>query len=410
MTYKTHKIFVNPRHALFKALDNYAFLAKNMYNSTLWRHRQDYKAGKKKISWMALNKEFRATNQSDFRVIPSSMAALIVKAVDGEYESCFGRRKAGLKARFPQYKHPVEGRYKLIFNEKLISKKALKRGYLKLTTPETIKEELKFKLPKKIDYTTIKEVTVTKFNDGYMINIISKIEFTEFEVKEGNNVAAIDLGLKNLVACVSNNKMKPFLISGCPINSFNHFWNKKISKLKSKLDTSKDEGEKKAIKEKINFLSRRRNFKVNDYLHKASRKLVNHLDSNEINSLVIGYNQGWKQDINLGKKINQKFCNLPFYRFLNMLKYKCEAKGMTVKTQEESYTSKCSFLDNEEVCKHDSYLGKRVKRGLFRASNGSEINADINGAYNILVKAIGQFNYNPIQVCGLPSTLGVEFK
>ena len=98
---------------------------------------------------------------------------------------------------------------------------------------------------------------------------------------------------------------------------------------------------------------------------------------------------------------------MPFYKFLNILKYKCASKGITIKIQEESYTSKCSFLDDEYPERRDSYLGKRVKRGLFRASNGSEINADINGAYNILVKAIGKFNYRPIQVCGLPSTLKV---
>jgi putative transposase len=409
MTYKVQKIFVNPRHALFKVLDNYAFLAKNLYNSTLYRHRQDYKEGKKKIIWNLLVNEFRATNQQDFRVIPSNMAALIVKAVDEEYKSCFAKRKAVLKANLPRYKHKSEGRYKLIFNRCLISKKALERGYLKLGTPDSIKQELKFKLPKNIDYTTIKEVTVTKFNDGYMVIIAYKIE-DEVKLKESNNVAAIDLGLSNLVACVGNNEMKPFLISGKPINSFNHEWNKKVAKLRSKLDTSKDEGEKKALKDKINKLNRKRNFKVDDYLHKTSRLLVNHLDSNQIDSLIVGYNQGWKQDINLGKKTNQKFCSLPFYKLLQMVTYKCVERGITVKTIEESYTSKCSFLDNEEVCKHDSYKGKRVKRGLFRASNGTEINADINGAYNILVKALGQFNYNPIKACGLPSTLRVESK
>lgn len=405
MTYKVQKIFVNPRHALFKALDNYAFLSKNLYNSVLYRHRQDYKEGKKKIIWNLLVNEFRATNQQDFRAIPSNMAALIVKAVDDEYKSYFAKRKAGLKANLPRYKHKSEGWYKLIFGEKLISKKALKKGYLKLTTPESIKEELNFKLPKITDITTVKQVTVTKFNDGYMINIICKVE-DEVKDKQGIKVAAIDLGLSNLVACVSNNEMKHFLISGKPINSFNHFWNREIANLRSKLD----EGEKKALRDKINKLNRKRNFKVNDYLHKVSRKLVNHLDSNQINSLIIGYNQGWKQDINLGKKVNQKFCYLPFYKFLQMVTYKCEDKGITVKIQEESYTSKCSFLDNEYPEKHDSYFGKRVKRGLFRASNGSEINADINGAYNILVKAIGKFNYRPIQVCGLPSTLRVGFK
>lgn len=409
MSYKVQKIFVNPRHACYKALDYYAFLSKNLYNSTLYRHRRDYKEGKKKVRWNILVNEFRATNQPDFRALPSSMAALVVKAVDSEYNSFFGKLKAGLKAKLPRYKHKSEGRYKLIFNERLISKKEIKRGYLKLSTPTAITQELKFKLPKTVDYKTIKQVIVIKFNDGYMINIICKIE-TSIKDKSGSNTAAIDLGLNNLVACVSNNDMKPFLISGRVIKSINAYWNKKVSKLKSKLDTSKDEGEKTAIKQKINKLNRRRNFKITDYLHKSSTLLVNHLDSNQINSLIVGYNQGWKQDINLGKKNNQNFCNLPFYKFFNMLKYKCEAKGISIKTHEESYTSKCSFLDNEEVCKHDFYLGKRVKRGLFRSSKGIEINADINGAYNILVKAIGKFNYSPIQACGLPSTLKVGFK
>lgn len=409
MSYTAQKIFVNPRHACYKALDYYAFLSKNLYNSTLYRHRQDYQEGKKKVRWNILVNEFRFTNQPDFRALPSSMSALVVKAVDFEYNSFFGKLKTGLKAKLPRYKHKTEGRYKLIFNERLISKKYLKHGYLKLSTPESIKQELKFKLPKTVDYKTIKEVTITKFNDGYMINIICKIE-TSIKVKAGSDTAAIDLGLNNLVACVSNNDMKPFLISGGAIKSINAYWNKKVSKLKSKLDVSKDEGEKTAIKAKIDKLNRRRNFKINDYLYKSSTMLVNHLDSNQINSLVIGYNQGWKQDINLGKKNNQNFYGLPFYKFINMLKYKCDVKGITIKTQEESYTSKCSYLDNEDICKHDSYLGKRVKRGLFRSSKGVEINADINGAYNILVKAIGKFNYSPIQACGLPSTLRVGFK
>jgi transposase, IS605 OrfB family, central region len=406
MTYTVQKIFVNPNHALYKTLDNYAFLSKNLYNSTLYRHRQDYKNGKKKISWMKLVGEFASSNQPDYRAIPAKVAQNVIKGVDDEYNTFFGSLKAGLKAKIPRYKHKTEGRYKLTFDYQCLSDKFLKKGFIKLPVPKSFTQELKFKIPKNIIGKEIKQVTVTKFNDGYMINIICKDE-NVIKLKFGNNVAAIDLGLSNLVACVSNNKMKPFLISGRVINSINHYWNKKVSTLRSKLDTLKDEGEKDAIKKKISKLNRKRNFKINDYLHKLSTKLINHLDSNQIDSLIVGYNQGWKQDINLGKKNNQKFCGVPFYKFLNMLKYKCANKRITLKTQEESYTSKCSFLDNEEVCKHDSYLGKRVKRGLFKSSKGIEINADINGAYNILVKAIGQFNYNSIQVCGLPSTLKV---
>lgn len=164
MSYKVQKIFVNPRHACYKALDYYAFLSKNLYNSTLYRHRQDYQEGKKKVRWNILVNEFRATNQPDFRALPSSMAALVVKAVDSEYNSFFGKLKAGLKAKLPRYKHKSEGRYKLIFNERLISKKEIKRGYLKLSTPTAITQELKFKLPKTVDYKTIKQVIVIKFN------------------------------------------------------------------------------------------------------------------------------------------------------------------------------------------------------------------------------------------------------
>ena len=391
---------------MFKALDNYAFLAKNLYNSTLWRHRQDYKSGKKKISWMKLVGELAAENQADYRAIPAKVAQNIVKCVDEEYKSYFGAKKAGVNAKLPRYKNPINGRYKITFDYQSLFEAQLRKGIIQLPVPKSFTQELKFKIPKNIIGKTIKQVTVTKHNDGYNVCICYK-DKTEVTPKHSNNVAAIDLGLSNIVACVSNTEMKPFLISGKPINSTNHYWNKKIAKLKSSLDTSKDEGEKKALKAKISYLNRRRNNKVNDYLHKASTKLVNHLDSNEINSLVIGYNQGWKQDINLGKKVNQKFCSLPFYKFLQMVTYKCADKGITVKTQEESYTSKCSFLDNEEVYKHDSYKGKRVKRGLFKSSKGIEINADINGAYNILVKAIGKFNYRPIQVHDLPSTFKV---
>lgn len=204
MSYIVQKIFVNPSHACYKALDYYAFLSKNLYNSTLYRHRQDYQEGKK-IKWNALVNEFREINQPDFRALPSNMAALVVKAVDEEYKSFFRLLKTGLKTKLPRYKHKTEGRYKLIFNERLISKKELKRGYLKLSTPSTITQELKFKLPKTVDSETIKEVTVTKFNDGYMINIIYKIE-TNIKTKSGSTTAAIDLGLNNLVACVSNNE------------------------------------------------------------------------------------------------------------------------------------------------------------------------------------------------------------
>ena len=125
---------------------------------------------------------------------------------------------------------------------------------------------------------------------------------------------------------------------------------------------------------------------MNDYIHKSTTVLVNQLVSNDISNLVIGYNKGWKQDINIGTRNNQNFIQIPFYKVISQLEYKCKLVGIKVELQEESYTSKCSFLDNEEVKKHEVYKGIRIKRGLYVSSEGKEINADLNGAMNILKK------------------------
>ena len=138
---------------------------------------------------------------------------------------------------------------------------------------------------------------------------------------------------------------------------------------------------------------------------------MNHLVSNNINTLVIGYNKNWKQDINIGKVNNQKFVNIPFLKFINLLNYKCELEGIRVIINEESYTSKCSFLDNEEICKHDVYKGKRIKRGLYKSSNGKLINSDVNGSLNILRKVFPNINLinNGIEVIGVsPMVLTIK--
>ena len=128
---------------------------------------------------------------------------------------------------------------------------------------------------------------------------------------------------------------------------------------------------------------------------------MNFLVSNNISTLIIGYNEEWKQNINLGRTNNQAFVNIPFYTFIKQLEYKCKLEGISVILTEESYTSKCSFLDDETIEEHENYLGKRIKRGLFKSAEGKLINADLNGSLNILRKVVGDFSY-PIEVCSTP--------
>ena len=128
---------------------------------------------------------------------------------------------------------------------------------------------------------------------------------------------------------------------------------------------------------------------------------MNFLVSNNISTLIVGYNEEWKQNINLGRRNNQSFVGVPFYTFIKQLEYKCKLEGINVIFTEESYTSKCSFLDNEPLRKHNVYKGKRIKRGLFKSAKGKLINADLNGSLNILRKVIGEFQY-PVEVCSAP--------
>ena len=175
---------------------------------------------------------------------------------------------------------------------------------------------------------------------------------------------------------------------------------------------------KKYSSKRLFNITNKRNNKIKDYLHKSSTFLVNYLVSNDITNLVIGYNENWKQNINLSKKNNQNFVSIPFYILINQIKYKCRLKGINVILINESYTSKCSFLDNEEIKKHNEYLGIRIKRGLFkRKINNQLVNADVNSACNILKKyllkevaknskntyKVKDILENLVKVCSMPS-------
>jgi putative transposase len=211
-----------------------------------------------------------------------------------------------------------------------------------------------------------------------------------------SNIAAVDLGVNNLATVTSNKKgFIPFIINGRPVKAINQFYNQKKARLQSQLKGSK-------TSKKIQKLSTKRSLKIEDYLHKASRYIVNHLIENNIGTLVIGHNPDWKQGINMGAKNNQNFVQIPFSSLIQKLQYKAELVGISVIIQEESYTSKSSFLDLDEIpnfcqgIKH-KFSGKRIKRGLYQSSNGRKYNADVNGSLNILRKVVPNAFSNGIE-------------
>ena len=381
---ETH--FITENNPYFKEIDNLCFLSKNLYNSALYEVRQEYIKEKKYINWYEVIHRFTKNKQQDYIKLPSKVSQHTIKKVHDNFMSFFSLlKKKNIKVKLPKYLDKIDGRFTITYTNQAISKKELKNGYI-------VPSKTNIKIKTNCSYDSIQQVSFVRVNSlTYKVLVVYNKEHKE--IKENNGrYASIDLGINNL-ATLSSNVIKPIIYNGKPLKSINQFYNKKKAYLQS---VSKKISSNKMIK-----LGRKRNNKINDYLHKTSRMIINHLVENNINTLVVGYNKNWKQEINIGKVNNQKFVMIPFYKFLHMLKYKCSLEGIIFLTNEESYTSKCSFLDNESIERHDNYLGKRIKRGLFESSNHRKINADLNGSLNILRKVIGDFKY-PIEVCSTP--------
>ena len=228
---------------------------------------------------------------------------------------------------------------------------------------------------------------IPKKNGSYYLEIVY-----EQPVKQtvlNNRYASIDIGLNNLATigfnCID---VKPIIINGKAIKSCNRWFNKRKAYLQSRLPKNVYNSNR------INRLSLKRENKISYYLHKSSKQIIDYLLANQISHLVIGKNDNWKQNINIGKKNNQNFTSVPHAEFINKLIYKAEKEGINVIVTEESYTSKTSFLDKEFPQKQTSYLGSRIKRGLFKSSKGTKINADLNGALQIMKKVVGNSVFN----------------
>lgn len=373
----------------YKILDEVCFKSKNLYNAALYEIRQHFFNTKQFLNWFSVDKMFKEKKQEDYYALPCKVSQQTLKLLNQNFKSFFSllkKKDHNKKKSIPKYLDKVKGRFIAIYTNQAFSKKEIKRGIIHLSGTD-------FKIKTKINRSSINQVRIVPKNSYYKVEVIYEIDEIE-ELEDNDRYAAIDLGVNNL-ATVSFNDSKPFIINGKPLKSINQFYNKRKAELQSKL-----KGNRKTSN-RIESITRKRNNKVKNYLHKASRYIVNHLVSTNVNTLIIGKNDNWKQEANISKKNNQNFVLIPHSQFINMLSYKCKLVRIAVIMTEESYTSKCSFIDNEEMKHNEVYKGKRVKRGLFRTNKGKFINADLNGSLNIMRKVIGEFHY-PIEVCSTP--------
>ena len=294
-----------------------------------------------------------------------SFFALVKKKKKEEYDK---------KVRLPKYLDKSKGRMTAHYERGALSFKK-REGYIHLS-----KTEIYVKLPEDINEKDIKFVRVVPGNEKFTVEIGYERE-PEPQVMAGS-YASIDPGVNNLVTMVDTVTKNPVIINGRPLKSINQWYNKRIAEMRS--ETERLHG--KYWSHKMSSVTNRRNSKIKDYMHKASAYIVNHLVSNRIGTLIIGEIKEWKQDTNMYKVNNQNFVCIPFEMLKSMLEYKCRIAGIEVVRQDEAYTSKCNFLDNEEIKKHEKYMGSRPKRGCFKTSTGRKVNADVNSACNIMKK------------------------
>jgi transposase, IS605 orfB family len=360
-------------HSYFSECDYLTFLGKNLYNATLFYQRASFFKNDFQ-NYYAVNKVFTHENQADYRALPAKVSKQVQMLVDKSFKSYFALVKKKAKGdydslvRIPKYLHKVKGRCTLPYPKDALSFK--KEGIVKFS-------KTGIELPTKIEKERIQGARIVPKGNHFVIEILYK-EMKKSLVSETiQKVAFIDPGLNNLMT-VTSNAFFPLLYSGKKLKSINQLANKRIAQLKSALS-------KKGLYTSPLLVSiyNKRSRRITDSLHKLSSHLVNQFVSYQIDTVVFGHNLGQKQDIQLGSVVNQNFVQLPFYQLISLLKYKCELQGIRFVTTEESYTSKCSFLDLEPISKQKEYLGKRIKRSLFQSKKGIRINADVNGSLNI---------------------------
>ena len=367
----------------FSTLMEMCHWSKDLYNAALYNIRQHYFESKNdstiKYKFLSYVKNWRQLKDTDsFKKLQSHTSQEVLKQVDRDFKSFFAlicKKNNGEytnSCRIPKYKDK-DGFNVLIYEGSDLNKKQIEQGILKIP---------KSKIVIKTKQTNIKQIRIIPRGNHLVVEVLYEVEEPAL-LEDNNRYAAIDLGIDNLCS-VSSNCCNSFIINGKPVKSINQYYNKKKTRLQRRVKKCQNKNKSK----KIVRLTEKRNRKVKDYFHKTSRYIVNQLVSNQINTLIVGYNKGWKQEVNIGKRNNQNFVGIPFMMLRDMLSYKCKLEGINVIVTEESYTSKCSFIDNEEIKKKETYLGKRTKRGLYRSKEGKIINADINGSYNIMRKGL----------------------
>ncbi len=384
----------------FNALVALTRLSKNLFNVALYETRQYFFAEKKRLSYES--NYYICKSNENYRLLNTDIAQQTIKVVDRSMRSFLGLLQAisigrcDQRPQLPRYL-PKEGYFPLI-----IPRIKLKDGCFAIPMSREFKKEygeVKIQLPERLKDKKIKEVRIhPKYSARWFeIEYIYETEKVTTSV-DPNRAIALDLGVDNLCACIDTEGHQ-FLIDGKRLKSINQWYNKRNGILQS----NKDRQGIKSLTHKQARLYQWRNNCVRDYLNKTARIIINHCLKYQIGKLIVGYNPGIKQKINLGKSNNQNFVQIPCWQLRGKLEALCSRYGIEYREQEESYTSKASFYDQDEIPTYNAdnpsqkkFSGRRIKRGLYRTKDKHLVSSDINGSANILAKGMHRLSWERV--------------
>ena len=384
-----HNIKINSEFGRF--IDEYCFKSKNLYNYANYILRQEFVNNGRMIYYNELFQMVKDsepykdmgsnTGQATLRMLDKMWKAFL-KSLSGyskHPEKFLGRPK------LPRYK-PKNGRFVFVLDS---NKVKLKDGYVYFAWKPFKKFNNQFRTHAK---ERIIQCRFIPRGSHYTMEITYEMEVLECN-EQSERIASIDIGVDNFITMVNNIGEQPIVVKGGIIKSINQYYNKQKAKLQAELKTTN----KKDWSKRLQKLTDKRYEMIKYQMHCISKYVVDWCVSYNIDTLIVGHNDEWKQN----NKGMQNFTYIPYDLFIQMLAYKCENNGIKFIVHEEGYTSGTSFVDEEEPIKENYNKSRRVHRGLFVGNNGIQINADVNGAYQIMKKVIPNAFANGIEGAGL---------
>ena len=367
--------------------------AKNLANEAIYNIRQYYFT---EGEYLRYEKNYALLKDSpNYKMLNSNMAQQILKEVDGSFKSFFGLLKLAKKGKYafkdcklPHYL-PKDGFVTLVIGFVRLNEDRLILPYSQMY--KKTHKPVEIKIPSILADKRIKEIRIIPKSGArfFEIQYTYEAECIQRNLNK-NNALALDLGVNNLVTAVSS-EGRSFIIDGRKLKSVNQWFNKENARLQGIKDR---QGDKRRTTNRQKILADKRNRQVNDYMSKTAKKIINYCIAHDIGTLVVGYNETFQRNTDIGRQNNQNFVNIPYGKLRSKLEYLCELNGIAFVKQEESYTSKASFWDKDVIPVYNAdnpqkyhFSGKRVQRGLYKTSDGMLLNADVNGALNILRKS-----------------------